>query len=224
MSDPLEIPSELPAMTLPGVVLFPKAMMPLYIFEKRYKLMLEETLDSHRMFALVGQREDLSDEVTVSEPPSEVASTGLIRVCKKNPDGTSFLILQGVSRIRVAEVLREEPYRLVRTEPLETVFDHPEAGRRDELSRLLEENRELGGDTTDEMLAFLNPLEDDEAYVDLVAFTLCKETMRKQRLLETLSLSERSSMLAEEIRNENERLCLLKEALGEFPEEDFDAN
>ena len=211
-------------MTLPGIVMFPKAMMPLYVFEERYRLMLREILDSHRMFALVGQREDVSDEIAASEPPSEVASVGLVRVCKKNPDGTSFLILQGVSRIRIVKVVREEPFRVVATEPLETVIDHPAASRRDELSRLLEENRELGGVTTDEMLAFLNPLKDDEAYVDLVAFTLCRETLRKQRLLETLSLSERSSMLVAEIRNENERLSLLKEALGEFPDEDFDAN
>ena len=79
MSDSPEIPSELPAMTLSGVVLFPKAMMPLYIFEERYRLMLQETLDSHRMFALVGQREDVSDDVAASEPPSEVASAGLTR-------------------------------------------------------------------------------------------------------------------------------------------------
>ena len=74
------------------------------------------------------------------------------------------------------------------------------------------------------MLSFLNPLHDDEAYVDLVAFTLCKEAMRKQKILETLELSERVALLLDDIRDENERLSLLKQALGEWPAEDFDAN
>ena len=62
------------------------------------------------------------------------------------------------------------------------------------------------------------------AYVDLVAFTLCSEAMKKQRLLETLNLEERTDLLVEDLRRENERLRLLKEALGDLPDEDFDAN
>jgi hypothetical protein len=48
--------------------------------------------------------------------------------------------------------------------------------------------------------------------------------MRKQKILETLELSERAALLLSDIRGENERLSLLKQALGEWPDEDFDAN
>ncbi len=224
MTASLEIPEVLPAMTLPGVVFFPKAMMPLYVHEDRYRLMLREALGSHRMFVLVGRREDVSEEEAECDPPADVASVGLIRVCRKNPDGTAFLLLQGVSRIRVREVVQESPYRMVAAEPLETVVDKPMAKDREELRRLLEENHELGGEATEDMLNFLNPLEDDVAYVDLVAFTLCSEAMKKQRLLETLNLEERTGLLVEDLRRENERLRLLKDALGDLPDEDFDAN
>ena len=44
MSEALEIPEVLPAMTLQGMVFFPKAMMPLYVYEDRYRLMLKEVL------------------------------------------------------------------------------------------------------------------------------------------------------------------------------------
>ena len=220
-SESLEIPSELPAMTLPGVVFFPKAMMPLYIFEKRYRLMVEEILDSHRMFCLAASKE--SDSGTV-EGFEEIASAGLVRVCRGNPDGTSFLLLQGLSRIRISKVLREEPYRVVAVEPIESIIEAPLAESRKEIEKLIKENHKLGGDVTDDMLSFLNPLHDDEAYVDLVAFTLCKETMRKQKILETLELSKRAALLVSDIRCENERLSLLKQALGEWPDEDFDAN
>ena len=83
-------------MTLRGVVLFPHAMLPLRIFEDRYKKMLSDVLKKDRMFAVVAQREKCDDESS-EEPPFEVATIGLVRVSKKNPDGTSFVMLQGVS-------------------------------------------------------------------------------------------------------------------------------
>jgi len=222
-SESLEIPSELPAMTLPGVVFFPKAMMPLYIFEKRYRLMIEEILDSHRMFCVAASKESERGSGHCEEF-EEVASAGLVRVCRGNPDGTSFLLLQGISRVRISGVVREDPYRVVAVEPLESIIEAPLAESREEIQKLIKENHQLGGDVTDDMLSFLNPLHDDEAYVDLVAFTLCKETMRKQKILETLELSKRAALLVSDIRCENERLSLLKQALGEWPDEDFDAN
>lgn len=224
MTEELEVPEEIPAMTLPGIVFFPKAMVPLRIFESRYRQMLADVIEGHRMFALLGLDEKAAKDADSFEPPLKTASAGIIRICKKNPDGTSNLLLQGISRIRVLEVVREEPYRMVKVEPLDTIVDATQPVARPELALLLEENRDLGGDATEEILEYLNPLKNDEAYVDLVAFVLCRETYRKQRLLEILDLTERASLLATHLRAENERLRLLKEAMGDFSEEDLEAN
>ena len=132
--------------------------------------------------------------------------------------------MQGISRVRISAVVQEEPFRIVAVEPIQSIIEAPLSESRKEIEKLIMENHQLGGDVTEDMLSFLNPLDDDEAYVDLVAFTLCKETMRKQKILETLELSKRAALVLSEIRGENERLSLLKEALGEWPEEDFDAN
>ena len=87
-------------MTLSGVVLFPQAMMPLRIFEERYKAMLLDRLKEDRIFAIVGERENVSEEEAHLELPFGVATAGLIRVAKENPDGTSFVLLQGLSRVK----------------------------------------------------------------------------------------------------------------------------
>lgn len=224
MSDLFEVPEELPAMTLPGVVFFPKSMVPLHIFEPRYRRMLAEVLDGNRMFALLGLDEMVDEDEEVHEPPVLTSSAGVIRICRANGDGTSNLVLQGVSRIRVLDIVSEEPYRVVKVESLSTIVDETKPLTRPELAQLLEENRDLGGETTEEMLEFLKPIEDDEAYVDLAAFTLCKETLRKQRMLETLDLSERATLLADHFRAENERLRLFKDTMGDFPSENLDSN
>ncbi|MBI3192595.1 MAG: LON peptidase substrate-binding domain-containing protein, partial [Pedosphaera parvula] len=52
----MEIPSEVPVMILPNAILFPQAMLPLHIFEPRYRRMLADALHSHRMFCVAMQK------------------------------------------------------------------------------------------------------------------------------------------------------------------------
>ena len=54
----MEIPNAVPVMTLPTATLFPQALLPLYIFEPRYRQMLTDTLKAGRMFSVAMQRPD----------------------------------------------------------------------------------------------------------------------------------------------------------------------
>src|SRR6266571_1584125 len=92
----MKLPREVPVMTLPNAVLFPQALVPLYIFEPRYRQMLADALDSHRMFSVAMQKPD-----TTREAPCSVAGLGLIRASVLNKDGTSNLIIQGLARVRL---------------------------------------------------------------------------------------------------------------------------
>jgi len=58
----MKIPCEVPVMTLPKATLFPQALLPLYIFEPRYRQMLADALDSTRMFSVAMQRPGRSRE------------------------------------------------------------------------------------------------------------------------------------------------------------------
>src|SRR5437016_13552649 len=48
----VDLPDEVPVMPLPGAVLFPNALLPLYIFEQRYREMLDHALERDRMFTV----------------------------------------------------------------------------------------------------------------------------------------------------------------------------
>src|SRR6185436_17665412 len=97
----MKIPPEVPVMTLPNATLFPHALLPLYIFEPRYRQMLSDALRSHRMFAVAMQRPG-----NTRETPAPVAGLGLIRVAVKHGDGTSHLILQGLARVELGAAVR----------------------------------------------------------------------------------------------------------------------
>ena len=144
-SENFTIPNRIPAMTLRGVVLFPQAMMPLRIFEERYKTMLADRLNEDRIFAIVGERENVTEEEEHLELPFGMATAGLIRVSKENPDGTSFVLLQGLSRVRIVSIPQEIPYRIQEVEPVETIIDESAVGLRTKLTAQLERNQELGG-------------------------------------------------------------------------------
>ncbi len=215
---PYNTPTEIPVMTLRDVVFFPKAMMPLRIFEDRYKLMLKDVIAGDRIFAIVAERENLSPGETLEEPPFEVATAGVIRVSKENDDGTSFVLLQGLERLRVRHIVQESPYRVLKVEPWQTVVDGESANIRKILLEEMKTNKELGGEVTADVLDYLCPLDDDVAFVDLAAFTLCKQVVRKQAMLEVQRLSKRAQMLIDDLRSQNKELQLYKDLLGDQPD------
>lgn len=102
-------------MTLPHATLFPQALLPLYIFEPRYRAMLHDALHTHRMFTIAMQRPG-----RVRETPCRVAGLGLIRASVQHKDGTSHLLIQGLSRVELAETVQSRPYRVQRMRPLPT--------------------------------------------------------------------------------------------------------
>ena len=108
------IPEEVPVMTLPNATLFPRALLPLYIFEPRYRRMLADVLGSNRMFSVALQRPDRKRET-----PSLVAGLGFIRVAVDHEDGTSHLVLQGLARVELGKAVRYRPYRVHRIKPLQ---------------------------------------------------------------------------------------------------------
>ena len=110
----MDLPNEVPVMTLPSATLFPQALLPLYIFEPRYRQMLADTLKTERMFSVAMQKPGHS-----RESPCHVAGLGLIRVSVDHQDGTSHLILQGLTRVELNQTVQYKPYRVQRIRPLQ---------------------------------------------------------------------------------------------------------
>lgn len=102
---------------LPGAFLFPGQLLPLHIFEPRYRAMIAASLDGPGRIALAtipdGERE------TDGHPPAvlEVAGLGEIVRHEKLPDGRYLVWLLGLMRVRLEEVPSEHPYRMARCLP-----------------------------------------------------------------------------------------------------------
>ena len=187
----LYLPDTTGVMALSGAVLFPGSLVPLYIFEPRYRVMLARALEAERMFALGFYEEG-------AEAPASVGGIGVIRACVQNPDGTSHLILQGVCRVRFDHWLQTDPYFIGKITPLpsESVA-HEEAAPHMEKIRRLCQQMPLGEQPMSERLeAFLQEAKDPQIFTDVLSATLVSDPMEKPRLLEETNPIHRLKLLA----------------------------
>src|SRR5712692_9820291 len=108
----------LPIFPLPGAVLFPHALVPLHVFEPRYRKMTRDCDEGYKVLALA----NIPDEEAAGERPPRVCpvmGVGVLARVEKLADGRFNIVLRGTGRARIVEELRSgEPYRLVRAEPL----------------------------------------------------------------------------------------------------------
>lgn len=226
MIQEIEIPGEIPVMTLGNVVLFPQAMMPLYIFEKRYRIMLETVLHSHRIFAVAGLNEAAAADEN-SEIPHSIASVGIIRACQQNADGTSNLILQGISRIQVESIITEDPYPIARVTPLQSINDTDATKMlsiKPEILSLLQTQKRLGAPIPKEVIHYLSQMSEPEGMLDLAIYSLCPSSELKQQLLETRKVMDRHHMFLGFLHNEIARLKLENHLKGDLDDHDISNN
>ena len=221
----ITIPNEVAVMTLPGVAFFPQALLPLHIFEPRYRQMLQDALDTHRLFAVAGL--DVKRLANHFEPAYRIATVGVVRACQGKEDGTSHLLLQGLARVEFTEIIGEEPYRRMKIRALTSepgATDEDNARLRMKLSRLLTTRLRLRGEAADSLTRFLRGIDDPEVFVDLAAYNLCADARLKQRLLETLNVHERLELFSVWARSEVNGLRLQKKLQGDLSDEDVQNN
>jgi len=204
MPETVELPNAVPVMPLPGVLLFPNALLPLHIFEPRFRDMLDHALQDDRMLCVALVRPERKHWRT-SADFFPVSTVGLIRACIGRSDGTSDLILQGIRRVKFSEFEQEAPFPIARIQPLKTrtrltvETDALAAKVLEFYTRLKESGREL----PEKIDRYLNEMNDPEMLADLIASTFISDATRRQQLLEELDLNQRLRLLIQYLREES---------------------
>lgn len=226
LTEDIEIPEIVPVMTLRDTVLFPHAVMPLFIFEQRYREMIADVLKTHRLFAIFN--EDAGSETEGQEEPlAKMGTVGIIRAAHQNPDGTSNLALQGIVRVRLLEIVQESPYRMVRVEtcPGEDEQEAAEqALNRDQILSHLDRQPELTRGLPEEYVQFLRSLTQTGPFIDVAIHSICQDPVVKQRLLETLPLADRYEIFEQFLIKEEARLDLFNQLQGLTRDDEIELN
>jgi ATP-dependent Lon protease len=223
----IQVPEEVPVMTLPNLAFFPQALLPLHIFEPRYRRMLRDVLASNRIFAVAGLDSGAAAGQGRFEPPHRVACIGLVRACQANGNGTSNLLLQGLCRVAIEAIVGDEPYRRIRIRALASepgAAPDENARLRAELSRLIRLKLKLSPGGSQGMTDLLKSVEDPEVFADIAAFNLCDDAPLKQKLLETLDVNRRLLLLLKAVRSEIDSAILRMNLQGGLSDADIPLN
>lgn len=197
MNSPLARPDgfegPIPMFPLPNVVLFPNLMLPLHIFEDRYRQMIRDALEGNRLIAMALLREGWEEDYEGRPPVHDVVCVGRIIQDEELPDGRFNILLEGLFRGRLRKEQDPVPgraYRSVILDPLEDYSDDLEAEAREgwreavmELLRSILPQSQIPNDA---------PL---GSCVDLLAVVALSDPKQQQAILETGSVAQRLKIL-----------------------------
>ena len=113
------LPPTIPIFPLPNVVLFPNVVLPLHIFEPRYRTMVAESLEQDRIIGMVLLRPGWENEYDGRPAVYDIGCAGLITHAERLGDGRYNIVLQGLEKFRIVDEDDSRPYRLARIDSIE---------------------------------------------------------------------------------------------------------
>jgi Lon protease-like protein len=193
-----------PIFPLPDVVLFPHTMLPLHIFEPRYRKLVQDCLAGDKRLAMGLLKPGWEKDYYGRPPIHAVAGAGEIVQHEELPDGRFNILVRGTMRVGItAELPPDQPYRVVRVKPLADRYadERPDALalRLDRLKvfylRILAEVNKSQG----EMVKVFSKVKDPGIIVDRIAGAAIADTEARQQILECVEVPARLSLVQEHL-------------------------
>lgn len=193
----------LPVFPLPNVVLFPGALLPLHIFEPRYRELVREVVAGRKLMGIARLKPGFEQDYEGRPPVFEVCGVGSVIDSVEHTDGRFDITLRGLARARIIEELPPERlFRQMRLEELQDGFS--DAGVTSAWQRkLISLWATLGPhlpESVRDLRALTRGAEGAGAYADRLAAALVGDPDGSQRLLAEVDPSERLRLLTEKLQ------------------------
>jgi len=190
------IPPVIPIFPLPSVVLFPNVLLPLHIFEPRYRQMLADALAGDRVIGMVLLQAGWQNSYEGCPEVFPVGCAGVITHVEPLNDGRSNIVLRGLTKFRIQNEQNSRPYRLAEVEPIVERVSRSDRERLFAIRNRLEEVV-LAAVSKGKRERQFPPDIPDEDLVNALAQYLELEPLERQALLESDGVVARAKMLLE---------------------------
>ena len=196
---PLIVPDELPILPLRDTVLFPNSFMPLAVARESSVRLIDDAIASGKLVGVFTQR-----DASVEEPQKDdlyaVGTASHIHKMFKLPDGSLRLIVQGLTRLTLEEVVESRPYLRARVSRAEEALDTDDRLEIDALLRNIKTNFQqvvsLSPLLSDDLQTLAANITEPGRLADFIASSLTTiATPVKQEVLETLDVRARMDTL-----------------------------
>src|ERR671937_280258 len=192
---PLSIPSELPILPLRDTVLFPNSFMPLAVARESSVRLIDDAIANGKLIAVFTQR-DASVEEPAQQDLYTVGTATHIHKMFKLPDGSLRLIVQGLARLRLEEIVATQPYLRARVSAAPEDWNDADRLEIDALARNIKTNFQqvvsLSPLLSDDLQTLAVNIAEPGRLADFIASSLTTiGTPVKQEVLETLDVRAR---------------------------------
>jgi ATP-dependent Lon protease len=196
---PLSIPSELPILPLRDTVLFPNSFMPLAVARESSVRLIDDAIANGKLIAVFTQLDAAMEEPRQADLYSVGTATHIHKMFKL-PDGSLRLIVQGLSRLRLEEVVSVEPYLRARVSVAAEGTNEGDRLEIDALARNIKTNFQqvvsLSPLLSDDLQTLAVNITEAGRLADFIASSLSTiNTSVKQEVLETLDIRARMDKL-----------------------------
>jgi ATP-dependent Lon protease len=196
---PLNIPSELPILPLRDTVLFPNSFMPLAVARESSVRLIDDAIASGKMIAVFTQRDATIDEPAQADLYPVGTATHIHKMFKL-PDGSLRLIVQGLERVTLDEVVSTQPYLRARVSAATEDTNDADRLEIDALARNIKTNFQqvvsLSPLLSDDLQTLAMNITEPGRLADFIASSLSTiSTGVKQEVLETLDIRARMDNL-----------------------------
>lgn len=200
----------IPLFPLASVVFFPNTLLPLHIFEQRYRQMMNDVMDSERIIGMILLKPGWEKSYAGNPEVYGVACMGKIVNLEPLEDGRFNTVLFGLKRVKVLEIVKEHPYRAARVEILEDKHGASESVYGERIRQLISTWNEMLGKEQEPHKINVDTGLPIENLADAVASSVISNVFEKQILLEETNVQRRAERVLDHLETKFKIMSMVK--------------
>jgi len=207
-----------PLFPLPNVVFFPNSLLPLHVFEPRYRQMVDDIIESERIIGMVLLKPGWEKDYYGNPEIFNIACMGKIVSIEEMNEGKSNIVLYGLKRIKINDIVNEIPYRVASVNVLEDVHYQNEEVYQKRLVELISKWNSILGDEQKSHKINIDTTMSIENLTDVLTPSIISNVYQRQELLEEINILKRAERILEQLETKLEIISITSKKINSILE------
>lgn len=207
-----------PLFPLPNVVFFPNSLLPLHVFEPRYRQMVDDIIESERIIGMVLLKPGWEKNYYGNPEIFNIACMGKIVSIEEMDEGKSNIVLYGLKRIKINDIVNELPYRVASVKVLEDVHYQNEEVYQKRLVELISKWNSILGDEQKSHKINIDTSISIENLTDVLTPSIISNVYQRQELLEEINILKRAERIIEHLEIKLEIISITSKRINSILE------
>ena len=201
-----------PLFPLATLVFFPNTLLPLHIFEPRYRQMVNDVLAGERIIGMILLKPGWERGYYGNPEIFSIACMGRVISAEPLEEGKFNIVLFGLKRVKILEVIKDFPYRAARVGILEDIHSTNEHIYRDRIKQVISTWNEMLGKEQESHRINIDPELPIERLTDTIASSIISNVFEKQYLLEEPNVEKRAARILDYLETKFKAISLVNKA------------